>query len=146
MIVREAITLVDAEGMRIARNEGREFMTRSPFEISREEQAHWFSTLERTTTIPFVARLTPEDMCIGYGLVRLIDGRWWLSGGLRVAYRGLGYGKRLFAALTERVHQKHKPAWLEVRKDNEAAIMTYRALGFTFAEELDYAFVMKKDP
>jgi len=150
VIVRVAVSLDDAEGMRIARNDGREFMTRHPFEISREEQAHWFTTLERTTTIPFVARILPhpmppDDACIGYGLVRLIDGQWWLSGGLRKPYRGKGYGKILFAELTKRVHDKHKPAWLEVRKDNEPAFRTYRSLGFTIHEELDAVFVMKND-
>lgn len=145
IIVREAVTLVDAEGMRIARNEGREFMTRQPFEISRDEQAQWFTMLDRVTTIPFVARITDEDVCIGYGLVRLIDRRWWLSGGLRKLYRGFGHGKTLFAALTRYVHDKHRRAWLEVRKDNEPAIQTYRSLGFVVTEELDSALVMRKD-
>lgn len=146
MVVREAITLIDAEGMRIARNEGRQFMTRNPFEISVDEQLEWFTKLDRTRTIPFVARLIREDLCIGYGLLRLIDGRWWLSGGLREAWRGQGYGKQLFAALTDRVHTTRKIAWLEVRKDNEPAFRTYQSLGFTIHEELDAVFVMKNDP
>lgn len=148
LFIWPAETLEHAEAMRVVRNSCRTFMTRSTHEISVEEQVEWFRGLDRDQTAPYIGITAdaPNPMMIAYGLIRQIDGKSWLSGGLTPEWRGRGYGRLLFAELTRLVLKRRKTAWLEVRKDNGAAERVYRSLGFVQVEELDYAIVMRKDP
>lgn len=145
--LRQAETLDDAENMRLVRNSCREFMTRSPLEISREDQIEWFTSLDRDSIQPFIgfagSRLAP----MAYGLVRKIDGEWFLSGGLLPDWRGAGYGKMLFCGLTAHVHAKRANAYLEVRASNDRAINLYRSLGYgAFMVSNDRSVIfMRKD-
>lgn len=142
--LRAAESLADAEAMRIVRNECREFMTRSPLEISRDDQISWFQALDRATATPFIGVAGSKAFPMAYGLIRLIDNKWWLSGGVRTNWRGVGYGRLLFVELTKRVHAMRRDAWLEVRKDNERAIRLYQLLGFSYANEDEHVYTMRK--
>jgi len=123
-----ALTLADAEAMRIVRNACRQFMTNDTREISAEDQRLWFAILDRSTMRPFVYRV--DDQVIGYGLIKFVDNRWWISGGLLSGWRGYGHGKRLFSALADLVRVDGKTCWLTVREDNFVARRTYLSLGF----------------
>lgn len=133
--MRQAETLDDAENMRLVRNSCREFMTRSPLEISRDDQIEWFMALDRETIEPYIGFAGSRLVPMAYGLVRLIDGMWFLSGGLLPEWRGMGYGNALFRGLTACVNRKRSIAYLEVRKDNSRAIRLYQSLGFTSYQE-----------
>jgi ribosomal protein S18 acetylase RimI-like enzyme len=124
----ETTTPADVEAMRVIRNSSREFMTHDTYEIDKATQLAWFSALDRKEMRPYVFRVGGAP--IGYGLVRRLEGRWWLSGGLLPPWRGRGYGRRLFAAL---VAVPGATCWLDVRRDNVAARRTYEALGFVEA-------------
>lgn len=132
-----AETLEHAEYMRRVRNECRQFMTRDTREISREDQIAWFQALDRDTTRPFfglaidIKNGVASGDVLAYGLVRLIDNRWWISGGVLPEWRGHGYGRKLFEALTSIVNDgMHRTCWLEVRASNTRAYNLYRALGY----------------
>lgn len=154
-----ATTLADAEAMRLVRNECRMFMTKDTHEISQAEQELWWATLEHSTTRPFIylvgmlddiSDLSINYTTIGYGLIRQIDRKWWISGGLLPKFRGQGHGKLLFGALADIVNKtERKPCWLEVRASNTAARRLYMSLGFqtikTDDEGLVVTITMKRD-
>jgi ribosomal protein S18 acetylase RimI-like enzyme len=125
--------LEDAERMREIRNSCRQFMTRNTLEISVDEQKIWFLTLENETR-PFLLAVDVEGQPkVGYGLIRMIDGCYWISGGLLPEWRGKGLGKRLFAELARIVNIVEKrTCWLEVRASNMIAQRVYQSLGFEF--------------
>jgi ribosomal protein S18 acetylase RimI-like enzyme len=147
-----ALSLDDAEIMRQTRNTCREFMTRDTHEISYDEQRLWFSTLDRQTILPYVYWIEVEVKApIGYGLVRLIDESWWISGGLIPRARGQGWGKRLFQGLADIVTiGKQATCWLDVRASNYPARRTYESIGFSTeridVEGLATTIVMKRSP
>ena len=121
----DATTPADVEAMRIIRNSCRQFMTHDTRDIDPATQVAWFAALDRDEMKPFVLRVGGAP--VGYGLVRRMAARWWLSGGLLPPWRGRGYGQRLFGALAA---VAGTPCWLDVRRDNAAARHTYETLGF----------------
>mgnify|MGYP001560155702 CR=1 FL=1 len=128
LVLIDAETLAHAEAMRIVRNTCRAFMTNDPSEISAEDQHEWFTHLDRETTQPYVGFV--ETVVAAFGLVRNVDGGWWVSGGLLPEFRGHGLGKALFEQLIARVSLKKRSTWLEVLRNNGRAERLYRSLGF----------------
>lgn len=122
--------------MRQIRNTCREFMTNDRHEILPDEQQAWFETIRgRDDILPFLFKPRPEAMYpkpFGYGLLRKMNEKWWVSGGLLPDWRGKGYGKWLFTSLTERVHAINEDAWLTVWEHNERAVKTYQGIGYQF--------------
>lgn len=121
-----------AQEMRVVRNACREFMTGDQHEITPDEQTAWFASLpplQDETVLPFLYR-PRRAPTMGYGLIRLIGDRWWVSGGLLPEYRGKGYGTDLFWELTAYVHAKRQTSWLHVFEDNLVARRTYTKLGY----------------
>lgn len=141
--------LEDAERMREIRNSCRQYMTRNTLEISIEDQKLWFLTLESTTR-PYLLAVDVEGQPkVGYGLIRRIDDRFWISGGLLPEWRNKGLGKRLFADLAFIVNNTEKrTCWLEVRGSNMIAQRLYQGLGFEFVSidiEHQVTWVMKRE-
>lgn len=137
LVGRPAATPEDAELVRTIRNQVRSYMTRHTSPIGPEEQLRWWEQIDRATTSLFVFHATgTEDsigwsMPAGYGLNRLIGGRWWLSGALANQWQGKGLGATLFRCLMADVKALGAcECWLEVREDNMRAFNTYRKLGF----------------
>jgi GNAT superfamily N-acetyltransferase len=129
------VTRLDqAEQMRVIRNACREFMTNNRREITAEEQAQWFLSIQDSETIlPFLYKPRPDHMYpkpFGFGLLRKERDKWWLTGGILPEWRGKGYGKDLFAELADYVHHLGETAWLTVWEHNERAMATYKSLGF----------------
>lgn len=146
-----ATSMADAEAMRLARNSCREFMTNSTAAITEDEQAQWFVSLDRSVIRPYIFKINFEDVQVaGYGLIRLIDSRWWLSGGLLPEFRNRGYGKMLFRAMAMSLKEERKSAWLTVRQDNTIAIRCYESIGFQQVDAefdgLAPTFVMRRLP
>lgn len=137
LIGRPATSDEDAEVVRHIRNQVRAYMTRHTAPIGPEEQLRWWESLDRTSNRLFVfdAAGTEDGVAwrvlAGYGLNRLIAGKWWLSGALANDWQGKGLGLALFSFLASDVRPLGaEECWLEVRDDNMRAYNTYRRLGF----------------
>jgi GNAT superfamily N-acetyltransferase len=138
--VSDALTLDDAEHMRIVRNECRDYMTRNTAEIDRLRQTLWWRQLDRRTMFPLLFWIGPR--AVGYGLVRVLDGKWWVTGGLIPDAREQKLGRELFEALFERVGGTE--IWLEVRSTNTRARKLYTRLGFEIVEQAGEIVTMKR--
>lgn len=136
LILRESIPS-DCEAVRVIRNECRQRMTRDTKEISQEEQQRWW--LSRNPRKCLLFTLTDHEDVIGYGLLRLISGHWWISGGLKASARGKGNGKFLFRCLAKLAGHG---CCLEVRADNLTALHIYRSIGFVQTSEFDSIITM----
>jgi len=149
-IMRDALVqvtqLAQAETMRRIRNTCRQFMTNDQREISADEQVRWFqSILGSEVVLPFLYQPPHLAVALGYGLLRRIEDRWWVSGGLLPEHRGRGHGRALFGTLAARVHGFGQTCWLEVLEGNAVARRTYESLGFVkeSASADESTFVMK---
>lgn len=130
------VEIKDASGiehLRLVRNHCRLYMTRNTSEISTEQQALWYSNLDRTTNKIY---LLHEIHCgvaatvIGYAYLRIEDGCVLLSGGLLPDDRGKGHGTVLFEYLVDNAKKFNKPIKLEVLKSNMKAFSIYNKIGF----------------
>jgi ribosomal protein S18 acetylase RimI-like enzyme len=75
---------------------------------------------------------SPESEPIGFGVVRLIDGKYWLTGGLLEKERAKGYGQILFQKLVEVTPSNE--VWLDVLTTNKVGQHVYQKLGFREVE------------
>ncbi len=128
------VTAEQAETVRLIRNHCRTYMTRVTENIGPDQQLSWWLTLNKQANRLFLFKIVAQDVPgiiyeedIGYGLCRLIGGKWWVSGGLSPEWQGKGFGKSLFSYLVE---QTGVPCWLEVLESNQRAYNTYEKLGF----------------
>lgn len=131
-------TLEQAQVMAFIRNTCRLFMTRHQDEITPEQQEVWWRNLDHAKTRCWIyGSVAPY----GYGLVRIEEGREWLSGGLLPEARGQGLGKCLFRHL---IQQCRGEPWLEVLATNTMAYGLYRSLGFEINEMTRGIYIMSK--
>lgn len=85
------------------------------------------------------------EMPVGFAMYGLWEnegahGRGWLDRlFIDGRYQGLGYGRRAFQLLIERLREEYhcKEIFLSVYKENEGAISLYKQEGFDFNGELD---------
>lgn len=129
----------DLENLRLIRNECREYMTHHTAEIGAKEQVQWWKTLDHSSYRIFLYDLDLEEynylhVPVGYGLIRVIEGCAWLTGGLRRVFRGLGLGRQIFTHLISEC-EPSLDVWLEVRQSNYAAYKLYTSLGFVPIKE-----------
>lgn len=126
-VLRLAISLRDAMGMRRVRNACSSMMTRDTSKIGRMRQIWWWYRRPEGL-IPYV--IEHHTGIVGYGIM-LIEGRHgWLTAGLLREHRGKGIGTKVFRDLKARaLHRSLMPA-LEVMDFNKAAIAVYQKLGF----------------
>ena len=133
--LRARLVTLDAEveQVRQIRNECRAYMTRSTEPIGPAQQIAWWRGLDKNENLLLIFDASGITDGIGwttvagYGLMRLIAGKWWLSGGLTREFQGRGLGKDLFGSL---IKAANGPSWLEVLEHNTRAFKTYQALGF----------------
>jgi ribosomal protein S18 acetylase RimI-like enzyme len=127
VVFRNAVTLVDAMGMRRVRNTCRDFMTRDQSKISIWRQMWWWWTMP----FNFKPMVVEEGgRIVGYGLVIQEDGYALVTGGLLPSHRGRGIGTQLFEYLAMTAESLGVKAALEVLPENHAGLRVYRKLGF----------------
>ena len=69
---------------------------------------------------------------IGFGVIRLMEKRYWLTGGLKEAHRGQGYGQFLFQSLVDLTPSKE--VWVDILTTNGVGKYIYTKLGFKDVE------------
>ena len=130
-------TRYHVEVLRYIRNSCASYMTRHRDIISIEQQQLWWKTLNRETWKVFIYWL--GNMIVGFGVLRLEDGKYWVTGGLIENARGHGLGRELFAHLINLVEDN---IWLEVLETNKVAHRLYIKLGFVETSRKDGVITM----
>lgn len=142
----DARTLSDAQTIRVIRNECREFMTRNTSFLTEEDQEAWFNSLDFDTFKPILLCLSENDgpsIPVGYGYVKIDNGKAYLTGGLIATHRNRGYGKKLFLRLLEMAKPFNVPIVLEVLKSNSLAFNLYKNIGFQHVSETEKVITME---
>jgi len=125
----------DAEIVRIIRNQCRLYMTNVTGIIGPAEQLAWFRSLDPAKHKVFLYHVRGRDDASqvewsspgGYGYVREIAGKWWVTGGLTPEFQGRGVGRPLVQHL---IDTAGLPCWAEVLESNERAMRLDYSLGF----------------
>ncbi len=135
--------------MRKIRNECRYYMTHDTHKITKAEQMKWFNE----TYLPahgkgcwyaFLGFNEAAGYPVAFGLIRFKDDKFWLTGGVYEAYRGMGYGRDMFEYLTKFTTTMFGEAWLDVFKTNTKALALYKSLGYSIIDEDERVYIMKK--
>lgn len=128
------------------RNDCRGFMTHSTKEIGNLQQIKWYIKylLRFGKDTCFVAYFNGD--IVGYGYLREIKEKVWISGGLITKARGLGLGTELFKHLTLLGRMRSYPkneVWLDVLRTNKIAVHIYKDIGYKRVHTYKDIIVMK---
>lgn len=124
------------------RNTCRDFMTRNTSYIGPVQQLRWWWGTRHDPAIePYL--FCVGNRPIGYGLVRRVNNKHFVTGGLKPESRNLGLGRPLFEALIERTGT---PVYLEVLRSNTRARRLYYKLGFVDIRDLGPRTVLMRKP
>lgn len=123
--------LIDAYKIASIRNECRHNMTNSSDKISLFAQTKWYfrtykAEYYKGTMLCLLFKLNNED--IGFGFIKKLSNKYWITGGLISDMRGKGLGSVLFKNIISLVSSSS--VWLEVLESNIAAKKIYIKLGF----------------
>jgi ribosomal protein S18 acetylase RimI-like enzyme len=131
VVLKKVEDLKDAMILRNIRNDCRLFMTRDTSYITEKQQEIWFNNkpIDTIVYLLYLVELGVIINPIGYGLVRVDNNEYLISGGLSENYRGRGYGDILFSLLVNNINNKF-PIKLELLKTNTRAFSVYNKLGF----------------
>ena len=130
-------TRYHVEVLRYIRNSCASYMTRHCDIISIEQQQLWWKTINRDTWQIYLYWY--GNMAVGFGVLRLEDGKYWVTGGLLENARGHGLGRELFTHLINFVKDD---IWLEVLETNTIAHKLYMKLGFVETGRKDGVITM----
>ncbi len=133
MDVRPVTTNEDLETLRQIRNSGRQWMTRDPSEITPEQQRAWWASLDHASTKVWLFSESATD--VGYGLLRLENGRAWCSLAVLPRHQGHGYGTAIYRWLA--LSQFGWSIWAEILADNTPSIRAALRAGFQIAYAAD---------
>lgn len=133
MDVRRVTTDEDLETLRQIRNSGRQWMTRNAAEITPEQQRAWWQTLDHASVKVWLFSESAAE--IGYGLVRLEQGRAWCSLAVLPRHQGRGYGTAIYRYLA--LSQPGWDVWAEILADNTPSIRAALRAGFQIAYAAD---------
>ncbi len=128
----------DAFIVRKIRNECKDYMTNNPNNISVVGQLSWYfktyvpGNKKKNITCYLFKR---DKTNLGYALIKKVENRYFITGGLRKNQRGKGFGKLLFQEIINRV--KAKEVWLDVLASNTPALSLYKKLGFKLIKGKD---------
>ena len=86
-----------------------------------------------------------DNQDIGYAHIDFDDGKYWFGICLLLEYQGKGYGKKMmeFTFNDEKV-KNIREIYLTVDKININAIQLYKKFNFTFVDEKEYHYLMRK--
>jgi glycosyltransferase involved in cell wall biosynthesis len=119
------------EALRILRNECRESMTRHKEEISLAEQAEWAKWVKTPDSgyWPFLFSIRDDQpfAYVGFMLLRLIDGKMWVTYGIGNKFRGKGLAKPIFRFALDACMG---PAYAEVGEQNKASLHLHQEMGW----------------
>lgn len=133
MDVREVTTDEDVETLRQIRNSGRQWMTRNTAEITPEQQRDWWANFNRVATGVWLFSVASTD--VGYGLLKLENGRVWCSLAVLPRHQGYGYGTEIYRWLALR--WRGRDIWAEIYADNTPSIRAALRAGFQIAYAAD---------
>lgn len=138
---------VDAEMLRVLRNQCREWMTGNTDVIEYEDQQRWFAGIRPRDWRIFLYLDTPWPNvtdtfdAVAYGLLRLEGERWWLSFGVTEGRRGQGIGRQVAQHLLR--CDVASEVWADVSYDNEASMRALMAAGFVREEDEPTAGIIR---
>jgi ribosomal protein S18 acetylase RimI-like enzyme len=122
---------LDALEIRDIRNQCRNYMTNDTSEINSIQQLLWYFKIykRRNKNGEMTCFLFKSNSAnLGFGLIRKLSGKYWITGGLMPDQRGKGFGKILFRSLIKKIPSSE--VWLEVLSSNNIAKKIYKDLGF----------------
>ena len=129
--------------VRQIRNECRSFLTNDISKISVLRQVKFWIDLKRKKHIE-VYYFEVDREVIGYGLIKREDGKAWITGGIKAAYRGIGLGRELFQRLV--YFALPSKVYLEVMDWNKVGLNLYRSIGFRkVGMRGEHVIIMKKN-
>ena len=135
----------DIFSVRTIRNACREYMTRDTHNIGIIEQILWGLEYRKNNSLNIWCYIAKEDnKAVGYGLVRWMDDKFWLSGGLIPEARGRGLGEKIFINLLNIF--RSEPLYLEVLDTNLGAYKLYQKLGFKKIGKKGNVITMQRKP
>ena len=112
------------------RNSVRHYMTWDQSVVDPKKQWRWYKSLNPNENRLYACVL--DDECVGYGMITLRHGCFWLTGAIKPNYHGMGFGKALFHHLIQQCKRwdPSKEIWLDVWEWNDRAVKLYIKLGF----------------
>jgi ribosomal protein S18 acetylase RimI-like enzyme len=113
------------------RNQCKSFMTNDSSEIDFVRQIVWFYKVYKKENIEKINTcylFKQEGKIVGFGVIRKVANKYWITGGLAKDQRGKGKGRVLFKELIKSTNAKE--IWLEVLDSNTIAGNLYLSLGF----------------
>jgi len=116
-----AQTQEDAEVVRLLRNLGREWFCDSAH-ITPESQATWWEANKGSVLCVIVG-----DPPVGYGMLRVRDGRSWVSLAVDPDARGCGWGRAIYDLLGR---LSTGPIYAAIRQDNAASRKAAECAGY----------------
>jgi RimJ/RimL family protein N-acetyltransferase len=137
MNARHIETDADLETLRQIRNSGRQWMTRDSREITPAEQRAWWAARDPSTCLVFLFREAQTD--VGYGLLRLENGRWWCSLAVLPQHQRRGHGAAIYRWLALSVSGD---VWAEILADNTPSIRACLRAGYQIAYAQDRMAVL----
>jgi GNAT superfamily N-acetyltransferase len=130
LVPRRAVTLADAEALRVIRNACRLTMTGHTGEIAPDEQRAWWETYQCRTMRIWLFDM-PGGNPVGFGLLRPDESRWWATLGLLPEWRGRGYGVAIYRHL---IAACPGDLWIDVLLTNSASARAAERAGFRLAD------------
>jgi len=126
----EVLSEDDAQIMRKLRNECRLFMTRNTKYISKKQQSSWYNSLDKSKMKLYLAKV--DNRAVGYGILRIENDVFLVTGGLTKKSRGQGMGRYIFQNLIDEAKRidSSRKIELEVLNTNTVAKSLYDKLGF----------------
>ena len=138
MIIREVLTLEEAQIVRDIRNSMRNYMTRNAAFISSAQQKVRFEALKHSNDKLFLY-YDDNHASIGYGLWRLGGALAWGTLALKEEYHNQGYGTEIYKHLIS----LNGELWIEIFSDNRPSLIAAMKAGFDIIDIRDKIVILR---
>jgi len=133
MLVRDVI---DAQIVRMIRNELKNFMTNHRAHITPMQQREWFVMLSDDNLLELWFDVSEAP--IGYTLVMLKDGKYYGTLAVLPEFHNQGYGTEMYTHMVEWVRDCHsEKLHIEIFADNTPSLVAALKSGFTIVSATD---------
>lgn len=129
-------TLHLAKRMSAIRNTCKDTMTQHTQIITDDQQTSWWLSLDHSTCRCWLFAIDDggvEPIFVAYGMLRLLDGKWWESRGILPEFRGKGLGTIIVEFL---VKQCDDDVWSDILSMNTAAIRSAEIAGLRVEQSM----------